>query len=337
MKKNIKYDATFSPFYVYVLYKVFCMDKKFLIFLLAFYGIVLNACNKPSETEEKWANEEAELALWIKENDPDAIFDNDVYIRKFGIASLDSIKPDPLGYVLVNYESRLLYDDLVERVSDKDYMGYNAMNPSLYKEGGPEMWSPTMWGNKGVGKLYEKEQAYVYIPSRLLSLQDFQPRRFDIALVKVINNLEKYQNEDLMGNYMKRFCNELDTITATINGRDYYLIYHVAKEGDGSEIGSSSFSTKTTEKYFMQIEDIKTCFNNKEIRWNDDKTRFSAKKFSEMFVNNEEKNNKALKRGGRIIAVMPYKMMFGDDPYRDGDQFIAPENSVLLYEIDIDK
>ena len=293
--------------------------------MFACLASILCACDK-KETEKKWAEEEAKLDEWMKENKPNVPLVNGFYFEKVQPEYPERIFPEAGNYVLLDYECRFLYDNILEYVSDKDWQTRGAINPSNYKEGGPELW-PFDW--MGVDQLHENERANVYVPSRLLDLQDFKTRVFTIHLKKVIDTDLKAYQEKLMGSYMKRYCNDVDTITITDNGKDYYVIYHVEKEGSGDEINGAVVNTHTTEKYSIQDKDLRICFSDKVMKWNDVSGKFTAKKFSKMF----EKVNK----GGKIVAVMPYKMMYGDELNKDSKgQYIAPITSVLMYEINID-
>ena len=307
------------------------MKVKVLILWYTFFVCALCACSK-NDVEERWAKEEADLAVWMKENrSSDVLFDNDIYIEKITQQDEDHIQPETGDYVLVNFVCRFLYehDGYVERVSYKDgkdgIIDYQPQQLSLYREGGPELWSPDYWETMGVGKLREKERANIYIPSRKLNLQDFKPRVYMIELVQVIETDLKTYQEKLMSNYMeKRFCNDFDTIIIKDNGRDYYVIYHVEEEGTGSAISASTVNTHCDEYYFLQNNKHKECVKDKAKGWD-------RNKFSEMF--------QSVKKGGKITVVMPYRIMYGEQSYMDNNkqQFIAPPGSVLRYDIRIDQ
>ena len=297
------------------------MKIKSLVLLCTLSGCIFHACSK-NDLEEKWAEEEAKLSEWMKENHPDAVFDNIIYYEKFGSEYPDNKQPDANDHVLVNFICSFLYDDTVETVSNKDWQAHGAKNQSLYREGGPELWSPDMWGNKGLINLLEKERAFVYIPSRILNLQDFKPRKFEIELVKVIDvDLKSYQ-EKLMGNCMRKFGKCVDTITIKDKGKDYYVIYNV-DEGKGDAIDISDVKTHYSESYLLQEGDYRACVSNQaKTGWD--------KKFSRMF--------QSVKKGGKITVVMPYRIMYDDKPYKDhNQQYLAPHGSVLKYEINIDQ
>ena len=300
------------------------INIKVLIVLFSFVACALCACKK-NHIEEEWAKEEAKLAKWMKENKPDALLINGIYFEKTGSKYPDNIQPEANDYVLANFICRFLYDGVVENASYKNYPG--VQSPSLYREGGPELWSSDMWESMGIGQLREKEHAKVYIPSRILSLQDFKPRVFDIDLEKVIDTDLKNYQEKLMSKCMKSFHNNVDTITIQMNGKDYYVIYHVDK-GKGDDVDVSSVKTHYTESYYLQEGDPRICVTNKEkIGWD--------KKFSEMF---HSVKKGSVKKGGKITAVMPYRIMYGEEPYTDNNkQRIAPLGSVLKYDISIDQ
>ena len=295
--------------------------KAFILLGVLFTGL-LCACNK-NDTDEKWAEEEAKLAEYIGQNIPEAILDKGIYIDKLQPAYPDNIQPEPGDYVLVDYVCKFLFDEgVVEYASLKDWQGQGALYPSTFREGGPELWTSEYWGNMGVGQLRENEYANVYIPSRLLGLQDFKTRIFQIYLNQVIDTDIKTYQEKLMEKYMKQYCNNVDTITIKENGKDYYVIYHIASKGTGNTVDASNVKTHTSESYFLQDNDLRTCFSSREYDdWNNSK-------FSGMF--------KSVKKGGKIIVVMPYKLMYGEEPYKDDTQIIAPMHSVLRYEISID-
>jgi len=282
----------------------------------------LYACNK-DEVAEKWAKEEKDLELWMKDNHPDAIFDNGIYIEKTYSIYSDSIQPETGDNVLVNFACKFIFEDnLVEQVSYKNWEAHGALSPSLYREGGPELWLSEYWSCMGIGHLYERERANIYIPSRLLVLPDFRTRKFEIELVKVIEpDLKSYQ-QDIMGKCMKKYGKNIDTITIKDNGKDYYVIYHIEK-GKGDDVDVSSVKTRYTETYYLQDGDPRSCISDAvKVGWD--------KKFTKMF--------ESVKKGGRITAMMPYRLMYGDEPYTDNNtkQFIAPLGSVLRYEINID-
>jgi len=300
------------------------MNKKAFILLCALLGCVLCACNKDS-VEKKWLEEEAKLAEWIKENRPDALFKNNIYFEKEGIEYPDNMSPEPENkdHVLVNFTCRFLYDNIIETVSYKDWQSHGAQFISSYREGGPELWPYERWESMGIAQLHENELANIYIPSRMLNLQDFKTRKFEIELVKVIDTDLKSYQEKIMGHCMKKFNKDVDTITITENGRDFYVIYHV-DEGKGDPVEVSSVKTQYTEVYYLQEDDPRTCVTNRaKTGWNN--------KFSKMF--------QKVKKGGKITAVMPYRLMYGEEPYKDNNtqQFIAPLGSVLKYEISIDQ
>ena len=297
------------------------MNIKVLIFQCALFMCVLCACKK-DETAEKWAKEEAELAEWIKVNAPKALFENDIYIEKYGIGNPEGIQPETGDHVLINFTCRTLYDDVVEQVSDKNWQYWGALNPSLYREGGPELWPTEYWVNMGIGQLQENERARIYIPSRKLDLPDFKTRKFDIELVKVIDtDLKNYQQE-LMGQCMKKFGHCVDTITIEESKREYYVVYHITEGTGDEEVAISTVRTRYTESYYLQKNDPRICVSDQEkIGWD--------RKFAKMF--------ESVKKGGKITVVMPYRIMYGTDPYMDANmQYIAPIGSILKYEISID-
>ena len=300
------------------------MNKKALVLLCILFACVFCACKK-NDLEEKWAEEEVKLSEWIKENRPNALFENNIYIEKEGNEYPDNMSPEleNKDHVLVNFVCRFLYENTIETVSYKDWQNRGAQSPSTYREGGPELWEPEMWGNKGLAHLREGERAFVYIPSRVLNLQDFKSRKFEIELVKVIDTDIKSYQEKIMGHCMRKFGNDTDTITIKEEGRDYYVIYHIEK-GDGADVHVSSVKTHYTEWYYLQEGDPRNCITNQvKTGWNN--------KFSKLF--------QTVKTGGKITVVMPYRIMYGKDPYKDSNtkQFIAPPGSVIKYEIIIDQ
>ena len=297
------------------------MNSKAFILLGVLFTSLLCACNK-NDTDEKWAEEEAKLAEYMSQNNSEAILDKGIYINKLQPEYPENIQPEAGDYVLVNYECRFLFDEgVLEYVSHKDWQNRGALVPSTLREGGPELWAYEYWGSMGVGQLRENECANVYIPSRLLGLQDFKTRIFQICLNQVIDTDLKTYQEKLMEKYMKQYCNDIDTITIKDNGKDYYVIYHVVSKGTGNSVDASNVKTHTSESYFLQDNDLRTCFSSRELDWKNSK-------FSGMF--------QSVKKGGKVIVVMPYKLMYGEDPYKNDIQFIAPMHSVLRYEISID-
>jgi hypothetical protein len=314
---------------------IYKINIKVTIFLCTLF-VLLGACKK-NETEEKWAAEEKKLADWIKENKPDLLpINGGIYFEKIGAEYEENIKPEQADHVLVDFICSFLFEDVIEEVSYKNWKERGALYPSKYREGGPELWAPDRWASMGIDNLRENEHAYVYVPSRLIPLQDFKTRKYEIHLNKVIDTDIKTYQEKLMSCYMKQYCNAVDTITVQENGKDYYVIYHV-EEGTGSEVSSSSVKTTTNEYYFMQENDTKTCYINKKTTGCNDNISTHKVAISEMFINDTEKRNKPVKKGGTITAVMPYKIMYGEELKKDGNgQFIAPVSSVLLYEIKID-
>ena len=305
----------------------FKIDMKISVFLGILF-LVLCSCNK-DETAEKWAKEEANLAGWIRENVSDAffdknndmyIFDNDMYIEIVSNRCKDNKKPEVGYHVLVNFVCSFL-DGAVEQVSYEDWQSYGAQNPSMYREGGPELWVAEYWGNMGIGNLYEGESANIYIPSRKLGLQDFKSRKYEIKLVQVIEPDLKIYQDSLMRVYMRNF-ETVDIDTVPINGRDHLIIYCVDNAGYGDHVNVSSVKTQCDEDYLLQENTPRLCDRRQPKTWDT--------KFSKMF--------RDVKKGGKIIAVMPYRVMYGEDPYRDEKtgQLIAPLHSVLKYKISID-
>lgn len=298
--------------------------KAFALLIVATAAAAMCACKK-SETEERWAEEEAKLAAWIAENKPDATLINGFYLEKTGNLYPDSMKPEAGDHVLLDYECRYLYDNTVlEYTSNPNWENLGARNPATFKDGGPELWA---FDWMGVNQLHKGEQANVYVPSRLLELQDFTTRVFSIQLHKVIDTDLKAYQEKLMSAYMQCYRKDIDTITWTNNGKDYYAMWHTTQKGAGQPAGNGAVSTHTTEKYTLQQGDVRTCFSDRAIRWNDGSSRFSTQ-FAPMFAN--------LNKGSKIIVAMHYRMMFGEEPYSENNQVLAPSNSVLIYEITID-
>ena len=321
MVRNVFY---FLRLYIIIMFKrrYFVMNNNFAIFLCALFAVIhLCSCNK-DDTAEKWAKEEAILETWIKENRPNAVFDNGIYIEIIEQYP-DNIQPEPGDHLLVDFVCRFLFDDVVEQVSFKDWRSYGALNESTYREGGPELWAPgdSPRLSVGIDNLRENEFAFAYVPSRILNYQDFISRKFEIKLVKVIDTDLKSYQEELMRCTMSKFNNKIDTITITDNGRDFYIIYNI-NEGEGDDVEVSSAKTRYTEMYYLQNDTPLTCVTNQE------KTGWD-RKFAEMF--------ETVKKGGTITAVMPYRLMYHDDSYKDNNkQYIAPPGSVLKYEISID-
>ena len=297
------------------------MNVKSLVLLCVFVAGAFCACSKDN-VAERWAKEEAELAEWIAQNKPGLIIENGIYFEKLLPEYDENIRPDANDFVLVDYECRFLSNNVLEKVSYKDWQARGASIPSVFREGGPELWESKFWEVMGVGHLRENESANVYIPSRLLNLQDFETRVFTIHLRKVIDeNLKVYQ-EKLMECYMKKY-EKVDTITIKEDGKDFYVIYHVEREGAGNAITGSSVKTRTSESYYLQSGDEKICFSNRDFSWTKHLAMFRSE-------------NQPVKRGGRIIAVMPYRLMYGAKANMENKQYIAPTNSVLKYEINID-
>ena len=94
------------------------MNRKVLVLWCSLFVCAFCACNK--DVEEKWAQEEADLAEWMKENKRDAFFDSDIYIEKIGQKHEEHIQPETGDHVLVDFICTFLYDRVVEQVSYKD-------------------------------------------------------------------------------------------------------------------------------------------------------------------------------------------------------------------------
>ena len=285
-------------------------------------AVIIGACNK-DEVAEKWAKEEAELKAWINENAPNAIFENGIYFEIIRSKSENNIKPESDDHVLVNFVCSFI-DGVVEQVSFKSgQTNHKPLYLSDYKEGGPELWPSDYWSKMGIEHMRENDIANIYIPSRVLGLQDFKSRKYEMELVRVIENLKNYQ-EDLMSRYMeKNFRKNFNTDTILINGREHVIFFHINNKNAGDEeIDIASVRTRYDEYYFLEDNDRKLCVQNQlKIGWD--------KKFSEMF--------KSVKKGAEITAMMPYRVMHGEEPYMNANkQFIAPLGSVLKYEIKID-
>ena len=310
-----------------------------LLFLFAAV-LVFGSCNK-NKTDELWAAEEAKLAEWMGEHKPHLKpINNGIYFEKTGTNFDNNQSPDPVARdnVLVDFVRRYMYDDTVEGVSYKEWWDYGAESPSTFREGGPELWFYERWISKGIDQLREEEKATVWVPSRLLGLVDFRTRVYTIHLRKVISpDLKAYQ-EKLMGNFMANYCNAVDTITVIDRGKEYYVMYHIEKEGDGEEIdplNTARLETLTSEYYFMEDNDFRICSSNvAKLGFNNDVSKYS-RNLSEIFINDPEKNNIPVKKGGVIVAVMPYVIMYDDKLNMYADQYIAPLNSVLMYRITI--
>ena len=301
------------------------MNIKSFVFLCTLCVCLLCACKK-DDLAEKWAQEEAILADWIRENNIDAIFDNGIWVQRI-LKFEDNIKPEAGDHLLVNYKSRFLFNEnYIEQASCKNC---GARVLPTYKEGGPELWQPLSPSSAlpeyrlitGIDNLHEKETAVAYVPSRMLNLQDFITRKIEIELVKVIDDLKTYQ-EELMRCIMKNFIENVDTIGITDNGREFYVVYHI-DDSDGDEVDISSVTTSYSEKYFLENDTPVTCVRLQDragADWNN--------KFSKMF--------QSIKRGNIITVVMPYRVMYGEERYDDiNKQLIAPPGSVLMYEINI--
>jgi len=298
------------------------MKIKTLVLLCTLFGCVFCSCKK-NDLEERWAEEEAKLDEWMKENRPNVPpCENSIYFEKVGASYPDHIQPEANDFVLVNFICRFLYEDEIETVSYKDWQALGAKNPSKYREGGPELWPYEMWNSLGIAQLHEGECANIYVPSRILNFQDFKPRKFELELVKVIDTDIKSYQEKLMGDCMKQYGKSVDTITIKDKGKDYYVIFNI-EEGKGDAVDVSSVKTHYNESYLLQEGDFRTCVTDKaKTGWD--------KKFSQMF--------RSAKKGGKITVVMPYKIMYEDNSYWDANkQFIAPRGSVLKYEINIDQ
>jgi len=305
-------------------------------------GLFVNSCNK-DDTAERWKKEEADLAVWISENAPNAssvtINNVVIYYEIIGQRQEDNRTPvPPSDHVLVNFVCRFIDDGTVERVSFRsDQTHHNPLLLSRYKKGGPELWDSDYWRLRGVGQMHENETANIYIPSRILGLRDFRTRKYEIELVQVIVGLEQYQ-EDLMHKFMvKNFCGEFNTDTIPINGRDHIIFYHIDNKNSSDEgVNISTVRTRFNEFYFLQNNIRHECVRNQsKIGWDRSdrnliKEGWDKNRFYKMF--------QSAKRGSKITAVMPYIVMYGEKDYIDPNtrQFIAPPGSVLKYEIFID-
>ena len=313
-----------------------CTGMRIAYFLVI--SLFLFSCSK-NNIEELWAAEEARLKEWINENRPDAIFSNGVYFYKIGTQHPENIQPDTelRDNILVDFICRFLDDDVVEEVSYKDWRSHQAQYPSIFKEGGPELWTHDRWAPMGLGQMREDEWANVYVPSRLLNKQDLRTRVYTFHLKRVINpDILAYQ-EKLMSSFMERFGEAVDTITISDNGKDYHLMYHVVNEGSGTNVDQPlDVNTRTSEFYFLEDDDFRTCFSNLAKKgFNGNVSNFSTK-ISDVFVNNPSKNNLQVRKGSKIVAVMPYRIMYHDKLNSSNGQYVAPLSSVLKYEIIID-
>ena len=95
------------------------MNMKASILWCALFACVLCACKK-NDIDEKWAKEEAELAEWITQNKSSLLLENGIYFEKLTEYN-DNIKPEANDYVLVDYECRFLFENVLEQVSYKDW------------------------------------------------------------------------------------------------------------------------------------------------------------------------------------------------------------------------
>ena len=303
------------------------------IFALSFCVLanVFLACNK-DEINEKLLKEDQKLAEYMAEI-PDAVQLSDgLYIDAPGNPE-NGLQPEAGDYVLVDYICKSLYSGTTEAVSYKEYVEDGVWIPCAYKSGGPELWElgkPLFGRHAGIGQMVEGQTANIYFSSRYYN-QDFITRVYYITLKKVIKvkdvSLKAYQ-ETLMSNYLKRYGDDVDSVKISDNnGNDYYLMYHVNNIGTGAKVTGNFVKTKTKESYLLMANDVRLCVDKEDRIWNAD------------MGENMLKVLRQLNLGGKVIVMAPYKLIYGDNFYTINTngyaQYLAPQGSVLIYDIDL--
>ncbi len=305
------------------------------IFLATLFGLMfLTTCNKTEDWEGKVLEEEQELGKYVETTYPNAEkINNSIYYLKTKVNNT-GIKPDAGNYILVNFVCRYLYDGTYERVSYSNYATYNPIYYPAYAKGGPELWqlsNPLFGISEGVSKMREQEIASFFVSSRYES-NDYISRQYNIELVKVIPNLNTYQEDSLMRKFFKYKGLVADSLTTTsqVDNNKYKIFFAITEEGDGDKILSDSeVKLNRTISYMLlpntPIYSDKSyeTVTNEVSWWYDIPIRQILMKMN---------------KGGKVTIIFPFKVLYGDNfVVNDNMQQTVPEGSVVIFEITVDK
>ncbi len=237
--------------------------------------------------------------------------------------------------ILVNYTLTLLYDDKLERTSDKSLDGRPIYYP-LYREGGPELWYlPESFSGVllGIEQMYEGEKAIIYFTSRnnnvFYPYVDFNTRVLQIEVVKTIGDITDYQ-ESLMNTYLTTYGKKIDTlhVQSTIDNQEYKVMFCVLDEGTGEPVTTPTYESSWTKFGYILYEGNDRSYSPvTEKKWN----TLTTTKCIEEILSKITKN-------GEVVITMPYLLYYGNTsdqmPYdKSTGQIIVPMNSVLIFKI----
>ncbi len=307
------------------------MNKNIIIILSAVFVAFLGSCNK-DETEEKLTAEDNALATYMATKFPETpLTDGFYFIPGY---NGDGVQPKAGAYVLLDYWCYQVNTSTGDEMAleTTSYMDEypTPLYPSGYEQGGPELWhlsDGSLWGlSAAIGRLHENETATFYISSRY-TYRDFVTRKYRMRLRKVIGPDIKTYQESLISSYMKgTYGNEnIDSVKVSIGSANYHVVFHIADQGTGTPLEgvTADIKTHTSESYLLMGLDLKTVYENEAIDF--PATGF----FTDIF--------KKMKKGGRVVIMMPYTVMFGDSEYiNDKRQYTRVPNSAVLFDITVD-
>ncbi len=301
------------------------------MFLTTLLGLLfLVACHKTEDWEGKLIEEEQKLGEYVEATYPDAAkINNSMYYLK--IKENDKgIKPDAGNYILVNYVCKYLYNGAYERISYPNYATYNPIYYPAYEKGGPELWqlsAPLFGISEGVSKMREQEIASFFVSSRY-ELNDYNSRQYDIELVKVIPNLNAYQEDSLMRNFFKYNGLVADSLTTTsqVDNNKYKIFFTVTKEGDGEKILLDSEVRLNRAISYMLLPNTPVFYENYPETIAAGVSWWYDIPIKQILMN--------MNKGGEVTILFPFKVLYGDNfVVNDYMQQAVPKGSVIIFEI----
>ena len=301
------------------------MNKYWLV-VLTFLFIAFYSCSKDKLEEELAAENQKLAAHMLRIDFPGADTISDYIYVKINAPYTEGVKPKAGEYVLVNMKIKQYYDNILEYDSN-----YNGM----YLKGGPEVMQLTapLWGIfKGISMMREGETAEIVLPSYYYT-QDLITRLFQIELVKVISDIDSYQ-ESLMKWYMtehKKF-EQIDTIEMLVDGKNHKVLYHIVDEIDSTKLITETTPVKLSWTGWYSL------LTNKLNQYH--KTT-EAQSFTSVSEVNTSIRNVLLKmdKGGKVIITMPYRLFVFDGKmnFNTTQPFdVPPEYPVLMFEMKVE-
>jgi FKBP-type peptidyl-prolyl cis-trans isomerase len=308
------------------------LRMKNIIYLVSIGLIIsLSSCLSSDDQDLQKQNEIAVLKDYLAKRGIVYTSMDSVYIIKYDETKRDStsVQAGSIGYVLVNYNIRLLTDNTLIETNNAILAAANNIKP-IVAINGPVMLSmelPPLSGiYKGLIKMKEKDSATFAIPSNLglgsystASIPSYSTLLFEVKLVKYISNPIDYDKS-----FWSRWVT--DSMNLTLADSNSYGIYEKILYP-----GSSAVTTLIQDLAKVKVAYKGFMADGRSFTQDFDTISFTVGSGS--LITGFEKAMYALKQNSRARIFVPYTYAYGVNGKKSTNQILMPPYTSLYYEV----